>query len=330
MSENAVIQEAGMAPENRNFPQIKVRHLRCLIEVAKTGQVRKAAETLHITDAAVSKTLHELENTLHFKLFERSHRGMALTDAGKKYVHYASYAVDALRAGEHIARGVDASSSKPLKVAAMPAVAALLLPPTMLACLDRPQQYAIDIISGSDVAVLDKTRSGIYDMALIRLPEPGEMRGLTFEQLYIDRYIFVTRNDHPLAVRPAVVPRDIQDFPLILPTSVTLTSQEIQRFFVQHRIEPRAGSMEIMQYFDLGRQLVESSSALIWVTSEKLVTPLLDAGRLVRLPIGQELLSVPIGIVCAAGADSTASAARNDFLRKLRTSANALARRAES
>ena len=53
------------------------------ITVAERGCFTKAAEELYITPTAVIKQMNLLESKLGLKLFERSHRGLALTAAGR-------------------------------------------------------------------------------------------------------------------------------------------------------------------------------------------------------------------------------------------------------
>ncbi|MGA7782434.1 MAG: LysR family transcriptional regulator, partial [Paraburkholderia sp.] len=51
--------------------RVKFRHLQCFLAVAQFGGVQRAAESLSITQPAVSKTVAELEAILGVKLFER-------------------------------------------------------------------------------------------------------------------------------------------------------------------------------------------------------------------------------------------------------------------
>ena len=63
-------------------PRIKLRHLVCFLEVARLKSVVNAAELLHISQPAVSKTIQELEQLLGANLFDRSKRKLFLTPFG--------------------------------------------------------------------------------------------------------------------------------------------------------------------------------------------------------------------------------------------------------
>ncbi len=61
--------------------------LETFICVVDSGSFSKAAEKLYITPPAVIKQINSLENSLEIKLFERTHRGLLLTDAGRSMYH---------------------------------------------------------------------------------------------------------------------------------------------------------------------------------------------------------------------------------------------------
>lgn len=58
-------------------------------EVARTGSVTRAADTLRVAPAAISRQIAKLEADLGLALFDRKPRGMVLTDAGARLVAHA-------------------------------------------------------------------------------------------------------------------------------------------------------------------------------------------------------------------------------------------------
>lgn len=70
-----------------------LKQLRALITVAETGNVTRAAESLHLVQPAVSRQLKLLEDDVGTVLFARERHGMVLTDAGKTLVAYARRAL---------------------------------------------------------------------------------------------------------------------------------------------------------------------------------------------------------------------------------------------
>lgn len=89
--------------------------IRQILVVAHTGNLRKAAEILHISHSGLSKSLKTLEAELGGRaLFTRVGRGIALTDYGQKIVHSAP---ELLRAVDHFLAGEPTVAVRPFRVA---------------------------------------------------------------------------------------------------------------------------------------------------------------------------------------------------------------------
>lgn len=67
--------------------------LKTFLQVADAGSFNKAAEQLYITSSAVIKQINLLEDSLELKLFERTHRGLILTEAGKSLYQDTKYII---------------------------------------------------------------------------------------------------------------------------------------------------------------------------------------------------------------------------------------------
>ena len=75
---------------------IDARHLRAFLAVAEEGTITRAAERLHVTQPALSRTLRQLETHLGVRLVDRSTHHLRLTRAGEAYRPRAAAAVTAL------------------------------------------------------------------------------------------------------------------------------------------------------------------------------------------------------------------------------------------
>lgn len=89
--------------------------LETFLRVAEAGSFNRAAEQMYITPTAVIKQINLLEESLEVRLFERTHRGLTLTAAGRSLVQDAKYIVQyckdsvvraqsAMREGENLIR----------------------------------------------------------------------------------------------------------------------------------------------------------------------------------------------------------------------------------
>lgn len=67
--------------------------LETFLVVADSGSFSKASESLYISPNAVIKQMNSLETNLDLTLFERTHRGLVLTEAGKSLYRDAGYVI---------------------------------------------------------------------------------------------------------------------------------------------------------------------------------------------------------------------------------------------
>ncbi|MFC4518476.1 LysR family transcriptional regulator [Cupriavidus pinatubonensis] len=87
---------------------MELRHLRYFIAVAEHESIRLAAEHIHVTQPAISRQIHDMEEELGFALFSRTPRGLKLTTAGKAYLRDARAALDRLEAAARAAQRISA------------------------------------------------------------------------------------------------------------------------------------------------------------------------------------------------------------------------------
>ena len=62
---------------------MEIRALRYFLEIAREGNMSRAAESLHVSQPALSRQMKELETELGKKLFKRNSSGLSLTDEGR-------------------------------------------------------------------------------------------------------------------------------------------------------------------------------------------------------------------------------------------------------
>ncbi len=274
---------------------LKLRHLSCALDVARTGSVRAAADALCVTESAVSKTLRELEEQLGVRLFERSRKGMTLTEAGRQFTNYAHSALDALQTGVALVSGERSEPTAVIKIAAMTVVSAAFLPEVVRRFLDTNRDCLVEITSGSGALLLERLRTGHVELVLGRCPPRREMAGLTFEQLYVDRHIFVVRKEHPLAKLAKVPPARIGAFPIVMPPRESPFWEEIHQFFLAKGVRPKAAQVEVLD-LQFGRTYTLASDA-VWIASERAVSADLRSGALARLRLESPNFEAPVGVI---------------------------------
>ena len=107
---------------------ISLRQLRAFSTIGRLGSFTKAADALHATQPALSAQIRELEEILGLKLFDRSTRSVSLTQAGEDLLPVVDNVLGDV--GSVVARAQDAARKNTgrVTIAALPSLAATLMP----------------------------------------------------------------------------------------------------------------------------------------------------------------------------------------------------------
>jgi LysR family transcriptional regulator for metE and metH len=80
--------------------RLELRHLKLVAAIAETGSVTRAGNQLHLTQSALSHQLHDAEEQLGARLFERQKGTMTLTVAGERLLKSARTVIEELDRAE--------------------------------------------------------------------------------------------------------------------------------------------------------------------------------------------------------------------------------------
>ena len=262
---------------------VKFRHLRTLLEVARQQSVGRAAEVLHVSQPAVTKTLRELEAAIGATLVERDGRGIRITEFGEVFLQHAGASLAAIQRGIDSVARARANSGPPRLIGALPTVSARIMPLAIekfLACITCSP---VKIVTGENVVLREQLRLGQLDLVVGRLAAPELMSGLEFSHLYTELVVFVVRPGHPLLSGRGFDFARIRDYTVLMPTQGSIIRPVVERFLIAHGIGDLPVEIETVSD-SFGRAMLRQSDA-IWVISEGVVAPDLVSGDLAALPL---------------------------------------------
>lgn len=183
------------------------------LAVARTGNVSRAAEELYVTQPALTARLKALEADLGELLFERSGRGMTLTEAGRAFLPYAQRAVAALEDGRGRLDQVRRGMGEQLKIAATPGVSAYALPAMLERFTIQFPGVTVSVRTGHSEDVVDLVLREDVQVGIGRSIRRHDIRSVP---LYEDEIVLVVERQHWLTASPVASVRDIAEDCLIL------------------------------------------------------------------------------------------------------------------
>lgn len=287
--------------------RIKLRHLQCFLAVAQQRSIQQAADSLSVTQPAVSKTLRELESILGVRLLERGRRGTVPTRDGEVFQRHAGAALSALREG---VAGLGAARDRAptaLAVGVLPTLAPSLLTDALAGWDTGARPVQVTVAEGPNDRLLGLLRRGEVELVLCRLGDPDRFDGLSFEPLHADALVLVVRAGHPLLDEPAPpLARVLGGHRMVLPSRGTVLRHTADSFATAQGLAPWRDCVETLSV-SLGRALVRASDA-VWFVSRGAVRDDLRDGTLAMLPVATPATIEPIGLAVRAGEPLSAPA----------------------
>lgn len=175
---------------------MELRQARYFLVVAEERSFTAASERLHIAQSAVSQQIRRLERELGVDLFDRSHRRIELTDAGRRCLPEIRSLIDAERAVQRRAR--DIPVDRRLRFGTSSGLGEELR--TAMREVDEGFGVTVDLIRVPTAERARRILDGTLDAAVVRLsPNDVVPAGLVQTPLEPSELVIVVGLDHPLA-----------------------------------------------------------------------------------------------------------------------------------
>ncbi len=176
-------------------------HLESFVEVARLGNVSRAADALYLTQPAITARLKSLEADLGIELFVRTHRGMKLTDAGRAFLPYAERTISTVDEGRQLIANLREGTTGAMVISAAPAVSTYVLPGVLRAFRVHHPSVRLGVRTGHTEEVLEMVLRGEADLGIGR---PVQHPDVEHIPVFEDEMLLVVNARHPFASRGKV------------------------------------------------------------------------------------------------------------------------------
>lgn len=298
--------------------RVRFRHLQTFLEVARQKSVSAAAEMLHVSQPAVTKTIRELEAILGTKLVEKDGRGIRISRQGEVFLRHAGASVAAIRQGIDSVTRELGGRGPTVRVGALPTVSAHVMPKVVQMFLAEEPDSGIRVVTGENTVLLNQLRVGDLDVVVGRLAAPERMQGLSFEHLYSEQITFVVRKGHPLLASRNVAFERIGDYPILMPPPGSIIRPFVDRLLITKGVVDLPIQIETVSD-SFGRAFVRQTDA-IWFISHGVVANDLAEGAFVALPIDTSETRGSVGLTTRA--DATPSPQLSMLMQTIRDAGN--------
>lgn len=208
------------------------------VKVMETGSISMAAEQLFITQPAVTKRIHSLEDYFGVKLFESAGRGVQATHAANSLLPKVKNWLNELGDIHHTLSHEQGQVQGKLKIGTSHHIGLHHLPTHLKKYVQDFPNVTLDVHFVDSEQAHEQVLAGDLELAFLTLPPQGDER-LKYVKIWNDPLVFVVAPFHPLAQKENLTLEDLIEYSSLIPASQTYTSQITLAEFEKQGLKPK-------------------------------------------------------------------------------------------
>ena len=261
----------------QNLSQYKIFY-----EVAKAGNISRAAKELYISQPAISKSISKLEDSLGLSLFTRSSRGVQLTCEGEVLFEHVREAFEALDRGEQELKRIQEFDIGHLRIGVSNTLCKYILLPYLKTFVDQYPHMRVTIESQATAQTLARLEQQKIDLGLVA--EPSLKKELSFIPVMDIQDIFVATPAYleNLYLREGRNTSLFETGNIMLLDTSNMTRRYVDEYMAQNNIYPR----QILEVTTMDLLIEFAKIGLgIGCVIKELVPKELESGVLTEIPL---------------------------------------------
>ncbi len=276
---------------------MEIRQLKAFVAIAETGTFTAAAERVHVTQAAISMQIRQLEIESGVKLFVRAPRRVILTEAGEKLLERAQVILREHDSALHELAALSGAVKGRLRIGSASAmVSGEPLPRILKQLKAKHPGVETSVRSGTSEELVQRLLAGELDLAFVSLPV--DARGVQTELLNEDYLVAIASPRHKLAKQKVVSAYALAGEKLILGERGGNTRRLIDQFFAHAGVTPKV-AMELSRLAAIKRMVEEDMG--VGIVPLQSVRDEVTKGSLVRWWIEGAQINWQLGLARLVG-----------------------------
>ena len=216
--------------------RINLNQLRAFFLAVREKSITKAAESLYVTQPAVTMQVKSLEQDLDLKLFRKYGKGLELTDAGEVLFGYAERVFEIVEEMEYVLKGHADLSQGSLTIGTTRSFARHLMPGLISRFQKRYPKVKVYLKVGSSQKIADGVMAFKYNLGTIgRLPYKSKLKVVPYAK---EEFCLVVSPQHKFAKREKVSLQELGNEPIIIREDGSGSRYAILSLLSSHDVKP--------------------------------------------------------------------------------------------
>lgn len=211
------------------------RRLQVFYTVARLLSFTKAAETLHMTQPAVTFQVRQLEEHFNTRLFDRTHNRVTLTEAGRKSFEYAEQIFELYAQMENSVKDLTGDVSGALTLGASTTIAEYMLPALLRGFTLEYPDVNLKLRVSNTEGIVSMVENSMIDLGVVEAPVSN--KNLLVEICRIDQLVVIVPPNHPIAERKTISMEEVLRYPFICREEGSGTREVIMDYMSQQGLD---------------------------------------------------------------------------------------------
>ena len=236
-----------------------------IITVDRKGSFTLAAQSLNVTQSAITKSVNEAETELNLKIFERHTRKVITTETGRVFIDRAARVVGDFDQLLLDARTQGRASERIVRIGVSPPSAGGLISQSITSFVKKNTGVYLHVQSSAIETGLRQLRQGDVELLFGDYHQLSASKDIDVRKLGTLSAKLFARNGHPLSGQEIVGNDQLALYPIIAPDPFNPAFRQLTGRLPKKGVDPLR-SMHIFENFGIEKSVVSNSDSIAIVS----------------------------------------------------------------
>lgn len=273
---------------------MNINHLKYFVAVVEHGSISRAADSLNVSQPAVSNSVRLLEHVFGVQLLDRTPRGVSPTPFGKTLHEYASAATSLLQRAAIELKHIEQGSGGHFNIGVVGSAISTIGPDVVRSLLSQDRNFTFSVVAGQSEGLIARLYTGELDFVLSGQVAPSSLSDdFMVEKLSTTKTAIFARKGHPLLRKKQIAIEDIRDAKWVLPEKSLF-----RQFFERNHFKGESGFLNVAITTNANAfisEIVKSTDFLTSTVPQALQSEIsADTIRPINFKLGEEVWNVSL------------------------------------
>jgi DNA-binding transcriptional LysR family regulator len=240
---------------------LHIRQIKHFLAIVEEGSFGKAAQKVHLSQPALSKSIRQLEDRLQVRLIDRTPKGIVATTFGEAFIDHARAIRAQINSAVAEMREMQGMRSGSVSVGVGPSLTSGIVPQAVARLARTRPDITVTITEELSHGITKGLLCGDFDFVVGAKLSTENADEIASEPLYVDRCVIVARPDHPITRMADVSLEQLREFGWILTGRAEALRTKFDDAFRRREVEPpepqlRTNSVAFMRHILFGTDLL--------------------------------------------------------------------------